>query len=212
MPHELIVFTDPPNALVQLIHDSGYSAVAIPVTHASGRPGQGISIPDTVPNNNGCELRISADGKVTLKQRAILIYNQSYAYLMTDDFYLSDTPSEVTPPNPPAEGPPNAQDPAGIINWVYASGSYDLSTHDGCGLFTEACTTALHDWNNQMWGHIKKTGAQNQYNGHAVDALQCLAGPFAGIWDIVHDSVSPNATPAFNYKGIPDPALWYYPA
>ena len=64
--------------------------------------------------------------------------------------------------------------------------------------------------NAQTWGHILKTPGQNQYNGHAVDALMCLAGPDNGIWDIVHDSVSPNASPQYIYKGPADPNLWYY--
>ena len=211
MPHELIVFTDPQNAIVQLLHDSGFNAIAVPVTHSSGRPGQGISIPDYVPNSNGCQLVISADGKVTLKQRAILMYNQEYAYLLADDFYLMDAAVVPEPPDPTVP-PPDPENPQGIINWVYSSGKFDLSTHDGCGQFTEACATELHEWNNTMWGHIRKTPPQNMYNGHAVDAIQCLAGPFYGIWDIIHDSISPNATPAFNNKGPADPTLWYYPA
>lgn len=84
-------------------------------------------------------------------------------------------------------------------------------TEEGCGRFTEACCAALHEINPQ-WGHIKKVGAQNQFNGHAVDAIQLLAGEQKGIYDIIVDSESPNAKPSFNRKGDPEPALFFFPA
>jgi len=36
-------------------------------------------------------------------------------------------------------------------------------------------------------------------------------GTVPGIYDIIRDSVSPNATPVFNYVEPPNPELWFYP-
>jgi hypothetical protein len=220
MPHSYFIFPTPENATCQLISDTGWSGVSVPGTHPSGRQGQELTIPDSVPNLNGAELRITAEGFYALNLRGILYFDPSnLTYLMCDDFHLNQIVTE--PPEQPPEPslPPgvNPDDPKAIIDWVYSSGKFDLSTHDGCGQFTEACCTQLHEINNSLWGHIKKNPGQNQYTGpsgvgHAVDALHCLGGPHTGIWDIVHDSVSPNATPSFNYKGPPDPPIWYYPA
>jgi hypothetical protein len=87
---------------------------------------------------------------------------------------------------------------------------HDLTTKEGCGRFTEACCAALHAV-NPLWGHIKKSGAQNQFNGHAVDAIQLLAGEGNGIFDIIFDSESPSAKAQFIRKGDPEPALFLRP-
>jgi hypothetical protein len=86
---------------------------------------------------------------------------------------------------------------------------------EGCGAFTEAACAALNEQHSADWGHIKKDPAQNQYNGHAVDAimLRATAGVTTpGIYDIIMSTESPDALPAWSYKGPPDLALWYYPA
>jgi hypothetical protein len=62
---------------------------------------------------------------------------------------------------------------------------------------------------------VKKVGAQNNYNGHAVDALQLLKDTKdtkAGIYDIIFSSESPEAKIVFNRADDPAPNLWYYPA
>lgn len=211
MSHKYYVFTNPPNAVCQLIHDTGWSGVSIPAMHPSGRQGQVFDIPDTVPNANGANLVISAEGKMSLSLRGLLTYMDEFAYMQCDDFSLLDIPQTI-PPEVPLEPTAPGNSPQEIIKWVYNSVSYDLSTHDGCGQFTEACCEELHKQNSEMWGHIRKNPGQNQYNTHAVDALQCLGGTYYGIWDIIHDSVSPNAKPAFNHKGDADPSLYCYPA
>jgi hypothetical protein len=84
-----------------------------------------------------------------------------------------------------------------------------------CGAFTEAACAALHTEQSAAWGHIKKTPPQNLWNGHAVDAIQLAGGVNcapAGIYDIIHDSLAPTASPAFNHKGPADLSLWYFPA
>jgi hypothetical protein len=193
-----------------MFHDSGYSTVAIPAMHPSGRTGQVFEIPDEVEENQGCAVQIFADGKVSLNLRGILVFDDEFAYLSVDDFTLEDAiGSEPIPP--PTNGPSN-NEPFTIIQWVYDTYEFDLSTHDGCGHFTEMCCQELHGRNSAQWGHIRKTGAQNQYNGHAVDALYLMAGEGYGVYDIIHDSVSPNAKPACNWKDAGDPSLWYYPA
>jgi hypothetical protein len=131
-------------------------------------------------------------------------------YLRSDHFYL---PQGIAPAPPqPAPGPPHPEDAEGIVDWVYANQEHDLSTHEGCGQFIEACCTALHDYNSEAWMHDKRTPPQNNYNGHAVDAVQCIAGQYYGMYDLIHDSVSDNAAPCFNRVGDPNPANAYYPA
>jgi len=106
-------------------------------------------------------------------------------------------------------------DPAGIVNWTYKHGTFNLGTKEGCGKFTEACCTNLHTTHSALWGHIRKSGAQNQYNGHAVDAVQlssAVGGTNAGIYDLIFSTESPQAKPTFNPVGDPRPDLWYYPA
>lgn len=58
---------------------------------------------------------------------------------------------------------------AEIVNQVFARGGWTLSSKEGAGAFCEAVVSALHAVDPE-WGHLKKSGAQNQFNGHAVDA------------------------------------------
>jgi len=204
---KMTIYVDPMPAQMLLTHDSGWASVGTPTLE--GRQGYMFKIPDGTAPGAGALLEIHAEGMVPISLRGILTVEGKTAYLRVDDFHLQPA---APPPSPGPSPFPPSNNPQEIIEWVYAQGNHDLSTHEGCGVFTESCCISLHDYNNQMWGHIRKNPGQNQYNGHAVDAIQCLAGEFNGIWDIIHDSVSPNATPAFNHKGPADPALWYYPA
>lgn len=209
MSNQLWIFTTPANALVQLTADNGVSVLGVPQTYEGRADAQLIEIPfDT--EGMGASLRISFDGYNTFEGRAILMGVGGEAFLQMDDFHLtvsSSTPSPEPTPPPSYHGTPEE-----IIDQVYNQTHPDLSTHEGCGKFTEDCATALHNNSSQWWGHIKKNPGQNQYNGHAVDAIMLASGVGAGIWDIVHDSVSPSATPQYIYKGPPDLNLWYYPA
>lgn len=213
MPQKYYVFPTPAEARVSLAHDSGWSATAAPGTDPLGRAGQVFEIPDTVPDQNGAQLNLEADGKVPMQLRGLLAsstVDPTRAYLQCDDFTMADLPAPPEPPTPVPQPPSN--DPEDIINSVYGTGLYNLATKEGCGLFTEACCTELHIRNNQMWGHVKKNPGQNQFNGHAVDAVQCLAGEEHGIWDIIVSSASSSAHPAYNRAGDAKPELWYYPA
>ena len=188
-----------------LTHDSGFGAVAIPATDPTGRKGQLIEIPDSVPDSNGCQLDLDLDGYTPLKMRGLLKYSGTdRAYLQCDDFRMVKIP-DTTQPEPP---PPQGSDPLDFINAVYASGQYNLATKTGCGTFTEACCTSLALNLGTQWGHVAKSPGQNQYNNHAVDAVHCLFGEYCGIWDIITSSVSSSAKPAFNDAGSVNPEIW----
>lgn len=209
MPNQFWIYTTPPNAIVQLIADNGVSVLGIPTPHEGRNDAQCIEVPfDT--SGMGCALHISFDGYQSFEGRALLIADDGMAYLNMDDFHLN--PIAVNPPTTSPKPPSYSGSPEEIINQVYLKTDADLSSHDGCGKFTEDACTALHDSLSQWWGHIRKNPGQNQYNSHAVDAIMLATGEGAGIYDIIHDSVSPNASPAYNWKGPPDLNLWYYPA
>lgn len=100
-----------------------------------------------------------------------------------------------------------------IVNSVYARGGFDLSTKEGCGVFTEAVVIELRQ-HDADWGHIRKSGAQNhvvdpQGNWHAVDAL--MHRNDGAVFDIVSDSESVNARPSWQTKGTAPVSLWYAP-
>jgi hypothetical protein len=217
MANELYIYAKPGDTVVELLLDNGARLTA-GTTSANGRDdAHCLQLPSGVSGQGGV-LSVAAPGRVSQRVRGIALPSDGGAALFVfDDFGELAAPPPPPEPEPLPPGPPDPENPEAIIHWVYETGGYNLATHDGCGQFTEGCCAALHDYNNATFGHILKNPGQNQYvgpsgKGHAVDALQCLGGPCAGIWDIVHDSVSPNATPAWNYKGPADPALWYYPA
>jgi hypothetical protein len=206
---ELYFYSTPRESVVTLTLDTGTTITGTPCT-ANGRDdAHRLPLPSGTPTQGGL-LRVTCDGHTAFEGRGIVDTDAEPGFIF-DDIHLSPLPPPPQPPPPPN---PDA-DPKAIIDAVYESGDFDLATHDGCGQFTEAVCTALHEQQSGLWGHIKKSGAQNQYNSHAVDAVQLLgqAGSTQpGIYDIVHDSVSPNASPACNYKGVPDPTLYLYPA
>lgn len=218
---KLIIFPTPLDAQCVLTHDSGWAIAGVPDTHPTGRPGQSFTIPPNTPNGWGARLTMGAAGKVGLNQKGILWLNDGMIYPWTpgqeaafaaDDFTLADLPAPIVIPCPDPE--PNA-DPFTLIRGVYATGKHELLTKAGCGKFTEACCVELHNRHSLKWGHLRKSGAQNQYNGHAVDAVQLLVdvGDFkAGIYDIIISSESPDAKPACNWADPPNPSQWYYPA
>jgi hypothetical protein len=209
MANELYIFTTPPDSTVTLALDSGEQLTAYPVPgHDNRQDGHVVPIPMERQDSQGGALTVTHDGYIRFDTRGIVVPSSTAtAHFELDDIHLVPEPVPEVPP-PPTTG----EDPWGIINQVYASGLYDLSTKNGCGLFTEECCTQLHNRNSQAWGHIKKTGAQNQFNSHAVDALSCIAGPEYGVWDIVYSSASPAAKPVYNHAGDPNPEEWYYPA
>lgn len=214
---KLIIYTSPLDTSVTLRHDSGWVIPANSDTDASGRQAKSFNIPNDTPNGWGARLTITAKGMVDLVQRGILFWEDTDWSFHADDFYL--TAEKICPePKPCPEVPPTnvikpGDSPQVIIEKTYKNGKFNLATKEGCGKFTESCCVNLHEFNSTSWGHIKKSGAQNQYNGHAVDAVQILVQHLdtaAGIYDIVISSESPEAKPAFNFAGSPRPDLWYY--
>jgi len=170
-------------------------------------------------SEHGAELTLSLAGYDTTVFRGLLTLrsDNASARLSVDDFHLKL--SSVTPPVEPPVTPPNQQDPNAnafqIIQYVYNSTTPNLATKQGCGLFVEDCCDELHAKMNLGWGHIRKDPAQNQFNGHAVDAIMLLVpsgATSAGVYDIIQNSEAPNAQPAFNLVGPSDPTKWYYPA
>ncbi len=62
-----------------------------------------------------------------------------------------------------------------IVEQVYNSGHYDLTTKIGTGgQFLEPVAMALHA-HNPKYGHLKKRPGQNQWNGHGVDNVLYLS-------------------------------------
>jgi hypothetical protein len=210
MANELCIYTTPPVSDVRLkLDNSSSEIIGMPGTYNGRADAHLLQIPAGT-TGQGAVLTINHAGYLTFSNRGLLIPSNTGPAL----FYLDDVHmvAEPKPPEPPKPQPPPSTKPIDLINGVYATGLYDLSTKEGCGQFTEACCTSLHDWNNTQWGHIKKEPAQNQYNGHAVDAVMCLAGPEHGIWDIIFSSASSDARPVYNRAGDAKPELWYYPA
>lgn len=208
MSYKFQIYPDPLDATCQLHHDSGFVGYGVQNNAPDGRPGQLIDIPDSVPSEHGAELIVTKSGFIDLRVRGFLVLKDGVARLQVDDYNL--VPADNTDP----EEPEMPSDPMGIINYVYESTKPDLRTKSGCGKFTEDCIEALHNTHHPSWGHIRKEPAQNQFNGHAVDAGMLLVpwgNTAPGIYDIIQNSESDEAKPAFNYKGPVEPHLWYYP-
>jgi hypothetical protein len=214
--HDLYIFVrdgnvggDVKDAIVRIAHDGGWGGTGTPDTSPDDRFCYYFLVPQDVPNSQGAQLDVTAPNKVTVSVRGLLTFNGERAYLQGDDFTRVDVPAAPPTPEPePPQPDPGPTDPLERINAIYATGQYDLATKSGCGMFTEAVAQDFHAFyfdRGQMWGHIKKTGAQNQYNGHAVDAVQNLYGEDNGKWDIIVASVSSSAHPAFNEAGDANP-------
>lgn len=213
MANTWTMYTDPIGARVEVHADNGTVALGVPQTGQARDDTQFVTIPfDT--GGMGAQINITAEGRIPFEGRGILKASTGKVSIEMDDFHLPVAPAPT--PTPPDTGGGGGgempSDPFGIINWTYTNGHFDLSTKEGCGKFTEACCTNLHDNLSQMWGHIRKNPGQNQYNGHAVDAIQLAAGTGTGIYDIIYSSESYEAYPTYNLKGPADLSLWYYPA
>jgi len=214
MPYNFVVFPTPLDSQVTLTPDGGAQLPGAPYTDPTGRTGQVCTVPDVTTSGHGAEINVSAPGYLPLRLRGFLLLDAEtqVARLQVDDYMLTEEPEVPQPPDPAPPGNRTAQQ---IINDVFNTTHPNLATKDGCGKFTEDCCTALHEQHSQAWGHIHKSEGQNQYNGHAVDAVMLLgntADAQAGIYDIIFSSVSFEAKPAFNWSGPPDYSLWYFPA
>lgn len=227
---KIFLFAEGINVIARMKHDTaGWDLPAVQDIHPiTGRSCFSIEVPVETESGHGCELMILADNKVPYNVRGRLLTLMGeipeWVYLV-DDFRLQD---EVECPKLPVPIPPIppslSKTPQELINKIHKSGQYDLSTKEGCGQFTERCVNELHTTFSPSYGHIKKLPAQNQYNGHAVDALNLLNGHAnldgtttqEGVYDIIfnsesHDPDNPSK-PVFNRVGPANHSLWYYPA
>ena len=83
---------------------------------------------------------------------------------------------------------------------------FNLSTHDGAGQYTEAAAWVLSQ-RDRNWGHIAKSGAQKQYNGHGLDAVMYrITGD---VIDLIINAGGPGvASPSWQEKEPTDTSLW----
>ena len=213
MAYSFVIYPTPLSSKVTLTPDGAPASLGQAYTAPDGRPGQVCYVGDTVASGHGAALLVEANGHIPFTGRGFLILEGGVARLQVDDVML--TPEPAAPPTPEPGPPQTGGTPQEIIQRVYETTHPNLATAAGCGKFTEDCCTALHDQHSPAWGHIKKNPGQNQYNGHAVDAVMLLFaanGTAGGIYDIVFSSASPEAKPAFNYVEPPIAELWHYPA
>jgi hypothetical protein len=199
------VYPTPLDAQVTLTPDgSGVPAVGERGVDHIGNPCQHVRLPRETPTGHGAWLEVAAPGYTPLHLHGRLDVSAGQAWMGFDIFVLTAEPEPAPTP------PPSTRTPEEIMAGIPAN----LTTVDGCGQYTEDAGKALHDEHGPAWGHIRKTPAQHQWNGHAVDALMLLypcKGVQPGVYDIVQNSSSPEASKSFNWVGPPDPALWYYP-
>lgn len=80
-----------------------------------------------------------------------------------------------------------------VVDAVFASGQYDLTTHDGQAAFVDAAVLALHK-HDAKWGHLKKQPNQTNIHLHAEDAalyLSSTAGQSQAV-DFIGDAGGSN--------------------
>jgi len=211
---ELFIYSTPPQAVVTMTLDNGGVIRGEACTAHERTDAHRLIIPPGT-SSQGALLKVACDGQESFEGRGVLVTSASAdAQFMLDDVHLVKVAPPPPPPPPPQVRPtpgPRSTNPTDIINGIFASGAHSLATKEGCGKFTEACCAALHEV-DPNWGHIRKSGAQNQFNGHAVDAIQLRSGEGSGIYDIIVSSESPDAKPAFNRVGDPNLQLWFFPA
>jgi hypothetical protein len=203
---DLYVYTTPLEADVTLALDDGRTMPGEPCVAHGRDDAHRIPLPPDV-TGQGAVLRVTCSGFVPFDNRGIL--NPVRPCFELDDIRLTPEPP---PPVPPPRDP--TLDPQALCQAIYEQGDFDLATKEGCGLYTEECCRQLFQQHWYGWGHIRKNPSQNNYNGHAVDALQLLTqagGTQPGIYDIIWSTESPDAKPAWSYKGPPDLNLWYPP-
>jgi len=94
--------------------------------------------------------------------------------------------------------------------WQFTMGNaYDQTEIDGRGAFMEKAVQAIHDV-DARFGHIRKDPGQNQYNGHAVDALVFKNDD--GVTGEAFDVIGTTITWGFIIRDTVALSKWYYPA
>ena len=81
-----------------------------------------------------------------------------------------------------------------FVQAIFNEGNHNLSTTAGSGCFTEEVAYRLSQIDSNF-GHLRKNPGQNQWNGHAVDAILHL--PSGRAIDIIASSATPQARPSW---------------
>lgn len=138
---------------------------------------------------------------------------------VTDDVFFGATGEPLDEESPGSGGsggsggPSTAPNMLAVVESVERSGSWRLDEMyedepDGRGAFIEAVVNQLRGM-DARWGHVRKNPGQNQYNGHAVDAInfKCDDETTAEIYDIVGGG----GTPTWGYvnRSAANRKLWY---
>jgi hypothetical protein len=88
-----------------------------------------------------------------------------------------------------------------IIEQVYRDGTYDLTTLEGCGVFTRACSVRVYAEDPRFVMLKKSAGRTHVVDGkdrrHAADALLFLENGKGTSVDIIGNSRTPQAKPAW---------------
>ena len=88
-----------------------------------------------------------------------------------------------------------------LVEGVYAAGRYDLSTLEGCGAFTRACSVAVYKIDTRIVMLKKSAGRTHVVDAkgrrHAADALLFLENGKGTSIDIIGSSRTPQAKPAW---------------
>lgn len=219
MMAKLWYFPSPEVASVTLRADNGFVSTLSVDTHPTGRVGKSCEIPND-KINGGASLDLRAPDFDSLHLRGLLILNpddKNLVGFLNDDAALNR--AVVVPPNP--NPVPGSKQPFQIIQEEFAAGNWagNLLTTEQCGKFTEACCKRLHNECSSAFGYIATSGAQNGYNGHRADKVQLLSDiridgvvTSAAVYDIIQNSESAEAKPAWTNEGGPIPGLYLYPA
>lgn len=87
-------------------------------------------------------------------------------------------------------------------HWNLFHQSFDLTSNEGCGQFTESAVNFAQNAGYSKVGHLKKNPGQTQYNGHANDAFLYAdgegneGGKFQAVDIIANAESKPPYTPS----------------
>jgi len=114
------------------------------------------------------------------------------------------TPIVIEPPPIDPEPPMNVPYEMDTVNAINAQYPHLLQTNSGetCGEFTERVVVELAK-KDDKWGHVGKRPGQNQYNGHAIDAVMYRSDDIPdNVVDIINSSGDGvPTTPSWGEKG-----------
>ena len=199
MPYAFVIYPTPVDATVTLTPDSGGSYTGVPYTHTSGRQGQVCYVSDETPDQQGTTLNVSAPNYLPSRLRGFLVLDSvdsdDVARLQVDDVAL-DSAGAPPPTTTPPSGPPNPgryHATARLQRDASATVDERGLRHLRRGLLRARCTAK----SSPYWGHVKKFEGQNQYNGHAVDAI---------TWPSTSRAVTPVFTTLFFRRSRPKPS------